>query len=301
MIRIVAVSVLLGATASPARAWAQACCAGASAVTPGRLELHEAALAGLELRAAAVLGHYTAQGRYVPSPSADPEDDFEQDLFGAVRVLRRGQVALLVPLVQTMRATPQDGSHFGGGIGDLNVSARYDFVRAGEARFFPGVAISAGVTLPTGAAVESVPTSPLAVDATGAGAFQGTVALALEQTFGPWLANATAIVAERTARFGQTPGMQVTLLAAAAYTLRNDAAFALSASYAFEGDALAGDGTDVPDSSKRATIVTVSAFWPIGDEWRLVGAAFLAPPLDAAGSNQPATGGFTLTLIRSWS
>ncbi|HXN30816.1 MAG TPA: hypothetical protein VN894_03100 [Polyangiaceae bacterium] len=299
--RILAVLVLVGAWLFPARGWAQACCAGASAVTPGRLELHEAALAGVQLRAAGVFGHYTAQGRYVPSPSVDPEDDFEQDLFGAVRVLRRGQIALLVPFVETMRATPQDGSHIGGGVGDVNLSARYDFVRAGEARFVPGIALLAGVTFPTGAPVESVPTSPLAVDATGVGAFQGNVALALERAFGPWLVNATTIVAARTPRFGQTLGTQVTVLAATAYTFGNDAALALSASYAFEGDAVATDGMDVPFSSKRVAIVTVSALWPVGDAWRLIGGAFLAPPVDALGSNQPVTGGLTITLIRSWS
>src|SRR5580700_3230732 len=120
------------------RAHAQACCAGGSAVTPGRLEMHEIALVGAELRAASVIGSYQPGG-YRASPQGTPEYDFEEDVFGAVRVLRRGQVALLVPVDETYRRTPIDGAHFGGGIGDINFGGRYDFLAAGESRYVPGV------------------------------------------------------------------------------------------------------------------------------------------------------------------
>ena len=284
----------------PAHAWAQACCAGGSAVTPGRLKPYEDALVGVQVRAAGIVGSYYVGGRYVPSPAGDAESDFEQDVLGALRVLPRGQVTLLVPLVETLRSTPLDGSRFGGGIGDMNLSARYDFVLAGESNYFPGLALLAGITLPTGTSVESA-TEPLAVDATGIGTVQGQFGLAMEQTFGPWLANATATVAARGPRFGETLGTQVTLLAAGAYTFSNDSALALAASYAFEGDATTTAGMPVPASSKRVTTVTVSVLWPLRGGWRLLGGLFVNPPIDALGSNQPATGGVTFTVIRSWS
>ncbi len=295
-----AIGVGLLAACVPARAWAQACCAGGSAVTPGRLELHEDALLGVQLKAGGVLGSYQTDGRFVAPGAGESEQDFEEDLFGAVRVLQRGQVALLVPLVETRRTAVRDGAHLGGGIGDVNASARYDFVRAGESLVVPGVALLGGVTLPTGRPPEQA-SPPLAVDATGIGAFQVNVALAVEQTFGPWLVNATGILAARTPRFGETLGTQVTLLAAGAYTFRNDVAVALSASYAFEGDARASGGADVADSSKRLTIVTLSTLWPFADGWRLLGGVFLEPPLSGLGSNQPSSAGLTLTGIRSWS
>ena len=269
-------------------------------MTPGRLELHEDALVGLQAKAAGLLGSYDTGGRYVGSPSGDTEFDLEQDLFGALRVLPRGQVALLVPLVETQRQTPSTGSAFGGGIGDVNASARYDFVLAGQSRYVPGIALLAGVTFPTGRATESA-SPPLFVNATGIGAFQGTAALALEQTFGPWLFNATAMVAGRTPRYGQELGPQVTFLAASAYTFENDAALALSGSYAFEPDATTTAGADVPSSSKRLTVFTLSVLWPVTDAWRLLGGIFVEPPLSGFGSNQPATSGLTLTGIRSWS
>ena len=298
--RALALLIALAASVTPSLARAQACCAGGSVVTPGRLEPHEWALAGVQLRAGDVFGSYDPAGKYIASPSADPEFDLEQDLFGAVRVFRRGQVALLVPLVQTLRATPQDGSHFGGGIGDVNIGARYDFLLAGQSRYVPGIALLAGVTFPTGTAVESA-TAPLAVDTTGIGAFQGNAALALEQTFGQWLVNATGMIAARTPRYGETLGTQGTLLAAGAYSFPNDLAVALALSYAFEGDATLSNGTSVPRSGKRLTTLTASVLWPLNDEWRLLGGLFLNPPFNSCGGNQLTTGGLTITVIRSWS
>jgi hypothetical protein len=295
-----ALLVALCAWGFPARALAQACCAGGSAVTPGRLQLHEDALVGLQLKAATVLGAYQPGGRFVASPAGDTEGDFEEDLFGAVRLLRHGQVALLAPLVETARKDTQDPSRFGGGLGDVNLSARYDFLAAGESRYLPGIALLAGVTFPTGKAPDAFSTPAQVIDTTGVGVFQANGAVAVEQIFGPWLVNATGLLAVRTARSGEQLAPQVTLLTAAAYTLPNDMAVALSASYAFEGDASL-DGAILPASSRRATVLTLSGFWPLTDTWRLLGGLVLDPPLDGLGSNQPAVGGVTLTIIRSWS
>ena len=262
--------------------------------------MHEFALAGVQLKAANDFGSYQTDGRYVGSAPGAHELDLEEDVFGAVRLLRRGQVALLAPIIETWRQTTSDGGHFGGGIGDVNLSARYDFVVAGESLYVPGIALLAGVTAPTGKPSESA-TAKLAVDATGIGAWQANVALALEQTFGPWLVNATGIVAKRTARFGETLGTQVTFLAAGAYNFPNDAALALSVSYAFEGDATASGGNDVPFSSKRLTTVNLSLLWPLTDHLRLLGGVFVEPPANYLGSNQPSGSGLTLTVIFSWS
>jgi hypothetical protein len=282
-----------------ARASAQACCAGGTVITPGRLAMHEDALVGLQEKAGSVLGTYTPGSQYLPQLAGDTELDFEQDLFAALRVLRRGQLALLVPLVETRRATPALGAQFGGGIGDVNISGRYDFVLAGESHVLPGIALLAGVTVPSGTPPESA-TPPLLSNATGLGAYQLNAALALEQIWGPWLVNATGIVAQRTSHGGETLGTQVTLLAACAYTFDDDAALGLSASYAFEGDATS-NGADVPESFKRVATLSLSGLWPVSDTWRLLGGLYINPPVNAFGANQPAVAGLTYTLIRSWS
>jgi len=283
----------------PARAYGQACCAGGTAVTPGRLELHENALVGVQLRAAEGIGSYAPDGSFVPPGRGDGEQDLEEDLVVALRVVPRGQVALLVPLLETRRSTLLDGAQIGAGVGDINASARYDFTLAGESVIVPGVALLGGITLPTGTPIEQA-SPPLAANATGIGAFQGNLALAVEQTFGPWYVSATGIVARRTARFGETLGTQVTLLAAGAYTFPSDLAVALSASYAFEGDAQTSTGVDVAESSKRLTVVTVSGLCPLDDRWRLLGSLYVDPPFGGLGSNQPASSGLSLTVLRSW-
>lgn len=255
-------------------------------------------LVGLQLKAGGVLGAWQTSRQFVANPAGVGEYDFEQDVFGAVRVLERGQLALLVPAVETFRRAPTAGSALGGGIGDINASARYDFVRAEDPTWLPGIALLAGLTVPTGRPPEDAK-QVLAVDATGIGAFQINGALAIEDTFGPWLVNATAMVAGRTTHGGETLGAQWTFLGAVAYTFPNAAALALSGSYVFEGDASNAQGT-IPGSSKSATTLTLSGVWPLSGVWRLIGATYVNPPIDSLGSNQPAAAGVTAGVIRSW-
>src|SRR4051794_22340201 len=87
----------------PSRAWAQACCAGSSVLTPGRLATHEDALVGAQVRAATLFGSWNEDGRYRRSPPGTSELDFEQDLFASLRLLKRAQASLFVPLVENRR------------------------------------------------------------------------------------------------------------------------------------------------------------------------------------------------------
>lgn len=284
------------------RARAQACCAGSAALTPGRLALHEDALVGLQLRAATVLGSFDDRARYTAEPSGANEQDFEQDLFGAVRVLRQGQVALLLPFVETRRQAP-GVTDFGGGLGDANLSLRYDFVFAGESRFVPGIAALVGLTAPTGRPPDAAH-NVLATDATGVGAWQGNVGLAFEQTFGPWLVNATELLAWRAPRAVQgvdeALGTQLVTLLGGAYTFRSEAAVAVFASYTLEGAATLNDAP-APASARHIGLLGFSGIVPISDALRVQGSVFANPPVSGLGRNQAATGGLTLTLIWSWS
>ena len=191
------------------RAAAQACCAGSGAVTPGRLAVHEDALVGLQARAAHAFGSFDSRGHYSTPPPGSSEQDFEQDAIGALRmpVVDRAQLAVLVPLVETRR-TARGVGEFGGGLGDVNASARYDFLYAGQNRVVPGIGALIGITLPTGRPPESA-TQPLATDATGIGAFQVNAGLAIEQLWDGWLITAYGIVAKRTSRTVQ--GIRTTL------------------------------------------------------------------------------------------
>ena len=290
------------AVAVPAVAHAQACCAGSSAVTPGRLALHEDALVGIEARATDGYGSFDPTGTFVSMPSGTSELDLEQDVFGAIRVLSRGQAALLVPIVETRRTTPSD-AELGGGIGDVNASVRYDFVYAAEARYVPGIAVLAGVTVPTGTPPESAQ-KPLATDATGVGTYQANLGISVEKALGPWLVGATGLVAVRAARTAEGVTEQLaaqwTALAAVAYTFRSEAAVALSTSLTVEGDATI-DGVMEPNTHRRLVAISASGTMPLSDQLRLQGALTLDPPVASFAANQSVVGtGITVTVLYAW-
>jgi hypothetical protein len=295
--------VVVALLAYAPRARAQACCAGSSAVTPGRLALHEVGLVGLDARASAVVGSFGADGNYRARGSGTVEDDLEQDLFGSVRVFRHAQVSVLVPFVETVRraSTLHDT---GGGIGDINLSARYDFLYAGQSRWVPGLALLAGVTFPTGRPVEPG-TGPLAAGATGVGAFQINGAVAAEQVFGPWLVSLYGIVAARTpfsmdtsvGTVTETLAPQLSALASLAYVTTSEIALAAWVSLAYEGNPSI-DGTTVPDSERITPSLGFGTVLPIGDHWRFQTNVAWNPPV--LGQNALATVGLTWTLVRTW-
>lgn len=287
---------------APSQAKAQACCAAGSALTPGRLAMHEKELVGLALHGSSVFGRFDTSSHYASAPSGTREIDLEQDLFGAVRLFRRGQVALLVPFVETHRRVPGT-SAFGGGIGDINLSVRWDFLFAGQSEVMPGIAVLAGVTVPTGRPPESAK-SELAADATGVGAYQGNLGLALEQSFGPWLVNLSAIVSKRTTRTTQgvssTLGAQWLALGAVAYIFEGGASVAVVGAYTAEGRATI-DSVEDPHSGRRFLRTSLTGLVPISDEMRALGTLFVDPPISGLGRNTPTSTGLTFTWVYAWS
>jgi len=263
---------------------------------------------GLQLHAATVFGTYDDGANYLRNPPGSSEYDFEEDLFGAVRLFHRAQVALLLPLVETRRAyeNPADAAtvaQFGGGVGDVNLSVRYDFLVAGESHIVPGIAALAGLTAPTGRSPNEA-SPPLEANATGTGAWQGNFGLALEQSFGPWVINATELFAWRAPYTAdgvdEALAPQWTTLLGLGYAFPNEVAVAASTSYTLEGTASINGGP-AQASARRVALVSVSGVYPFSDRCRLQGSTFFNPPISGLGRNQNATTGLTLTLIWSWS
>jgi len=282
-------AALFVVAAAPVAARAAACCAGA-AVMPGRLMIHEDALVGLDLRAGRELGAFDDRAGF--AAASGDELAFEQGIFAALRVAGNGQAAVRAPLVQTFRDL-RGVREFGGGLGDLQLEARWDFVDAGQFQDLPGIAIVASVALPTGRAPEAVQ-RPLGTDATGTGAFQAVGGIALEHIFGDWLAGATGTVGMRAARTVNGEDVPSSVIWTAGGTfglmLPREAVVALAASF-----------TDEPAAQRRWLRLGVSAGMPLTDEWRLQGGLFGDPPLGGLGRNQPASAGISFVMIRSWS
>jgi hypothetical protein len=283
------------------RASAQACCAGGSAITPGRLLKNEQFLVGLQLRTASVIGSFDANSRFRGPAAGTSEWDFEQDLFATLRVLSRAQLSLLVPVLESWRRSPTTGHEFGDGIGDLNFGARYDFVWAHDSPYLPGIAALAGVTLPTGRAPEAA-RLPLGSDATGIGAWQANLGLALEQAFGAWLFNLTGLAARRSERrvgnLRSRLGTRFSAIGAVGYVLSGDLSLALGATYTGEGNAATND-QDQPGTAHRSLELAGFGVWSPSNVWRVQWSVFLDPPLSGLGQNQLATTGVSVALLRT--
>jgi hypothetical protein len=284
------------------RAEAQSCCAGASALTPARLALHEDALVGLQLKGSDLYGSFDGGRRFLGASAGAKELDFEQDLAGSVRVLRRGQLSAILPMVETYRSVP-GLSEAGGDLGDLQLGARWDFTISGSSVIVPGIALAAGVMLPTGRAPEAA-TKPLGTDATGIGALQTSIALALEQTFGPWLVNVTGVTAWRAPRtvgsVHAQQGLQFVASAAGGYSFASGPVVALTLAYTAELDATINREA-IPKSGRAATRIGVAGGVPINDLWRMQGSLATDLPIHYFGWNQPASAVLTLMILRSWS
>jgi hypothetical protein len=262
--------------------------------------VHEDALIGAQLRVTNIYGSFDPSGHYV-SPRGARELDFEEDIAGAVRVLSRGQIAALVPLVETYRRVPT-AHQFGGGIGDIGLSARYDFTLSGASLTIPGIAALASITFPTGRRPESA-SPPLAADATGIGSFEGWLGLALEQTFGHALVNLTGQAGVRSARTiddhreQDGPGFIVST-AAGAFT-DGGSVLAFSASYTAHLRTTL-DGEPVADSAHSFVRLGLLGGYALTDVWRMQGGLFFDPPIPHFGRNQPLGVGLSWMIVRAW-
>lgn len=285
---------------APREARAQACCAAASAIGIARLAPHEDAVVGVGARAMSLYASMGADGKYI-APAGASEYDFEQQIAATMRVLSHGQITAVIPIVETYRSVP-GLTDAGGGIGDIQLGARYDFVETGTSRTWPGIALSWSLTVPTGRAPESA-TQPLAADATGTGGLQAGGQLSLEKTFGDPFVHLSGAAVWRAPRFVSglhtQRGPAFTAFAAAGTTfLRGDLVGAVTLSYTAELTTRL-EGVAVPDSGNEVTRAGVSAGYSLSFDWRLQGSLFSDLPIAPLSRNQPVGAGLSLMLLRS--
>lgn len=286
--------------AAPSTARAQACCAGASALGTGRLAPHEDAVAGVSLRALYFHGSMRRDGTYAGAPSGTSEGSFEQSVLGTYRVLRHGQLTAVVPFVETYRSVP-GRSDFGGGLGDVQLAARYDFVEPGASATWPGVALSWSLTLPTGVAPESAK-SPLAADATGTGTVGAAGQLILERAFGDVFVQAAGGAEWRSPRevagLRTQRGPAFSAFGAVGYSFDGALVGALTLTYRAELDARL-QGGPVPDSGRELLRAGASAGYSLSDDWRIQASILCDVPAAPFSRNEPVGAGVSFTLLRS--
>ena len=281
-----AVAAALVAALAPALAQAQACCVGTSLVTPARLRVFEDYGVGIQTRVRSVMGSFDSGGGYVGSRAGDDEVDLGQDLFAAAR-FGNFQGALKLPFVETGRR--ETGvSAFGGGLGDVAANLRYDLTLAGDHPRWPGVAVLAGLSVPTGRALEE---SADPTGATGLGSFEGNLGLAVEQVVGRSFVSLTGFVAQQSTRtIGGMPQPYGTRLTAL-----------VAGGYAFASELTIG-GFVLATRRKDESLVTAGAAVavPLDDHWRVQGTLAGELPFAGWGRNQLTGAGMTASILRVW-
>jgi hypothetical protein len=270
-------------------------------LTPGRLNLHEDGLVAIQLKGSGSVGSFDGKGAFVPAVKGNSEANFEEDFIASLRVLSRGQVTLLVPVVETYQRQ-QGYAEGGGAIGDVQVNARWDAYLTGASLVIPGVAVLASLILPTGVPVEDA-THRLSTDTTGTGTLQAGFGLALEQTYGNVLVNVTGSTILTSARnlggVHTALGPSFGVSGALGYAFPGPVV-ALTASYMGSLESRI-DGAAQPDSARTQLVLGVAAGYTINDAWRIQGGVFADPPVAHASQNQPtASVGASATLFRTW-
>lgn len=276
---------------------AQACCVGASGLTPGWLTNHERALIGAQLRLSDTWTTYPTVGSFY---SRTPERDarVQTSLFGTYRILPRAQLSAFMPL-ETVRRRSYSGVDTRTSFGDLTVVGRYDFIRAGESSI-PGIALLVGTQAPTGRSSDEG-TSNLAADVNGIGTWEINGGASIEQTFGHLVLHATVLAGYRLPNKvlgeDQHLGWRALYLVAAGWVFDNDVALMGTLTHTSDGDAtLAGE--PAPDTGFRSTQAAFLVVAPLTDNLRLRTSVFTdVPPL---GVNRPALGGTSISLAKTW-
>ena len=296
-----ALAVAGGVAAFPRDAAAQVCCVGTGLVTPARLRTFEDRALGIQMRARSVMGAFGGTGSYAASAAGNSELAFQEDLYGALRLGARFQIGVLAPFVQTAR---QAGglSGWGGGLGDVAASGRFDAFTAGAHGAWPGVAILAALAVPTGRPLDESD-DPLATSGTGSGSFEGSLGLGVEEIIGSGFVSLTGWVSQRSARavagVEQSFAPRLSALLAGGYTFGHDVTAGAFASVLRQGDARDAGG---PIANSGVALVTGGAALalPFWQSWRLQATLFADLPIHGWGRNQTAGFGGTVAIIRFW-
>ena len=278
-----------------APAAAQACCAGGALLTPTRLAFQEDYAVGLQMQARSNVGSFASNGGFATTPGSS--EVLEQDLAASVRLFRRAQVGMLLPTVQNHHVSSTGMEGWGGGLGDLALTARYDFLLAADEVRWPGIALLVGGTLPTGRSPDEA-----GADATGGGTYNATLGIGLEKVRGHLYTGLDGWVTYRSNAPGpvnESFGLRWTAMGIAGWVFDNEAAVALYASLLDESPATINGMID-ETTGLRLTTVGAAGVVPLRELWRLQGAAFSDVMLSSFGRNEIGGFGLTLSLVRAW-
>ena len=183
------------------------------------------------------------------------------------------------------------------GLGEPNAGVRYALTEVG-AGAWPGLALTAGVTLPLGRAPDESET-PLGTDVTGRGQWIPAAGVSVQESWTPWFARVDAALSvplegDRGGhRRGEAPGWFIGTLAGR--DLDDEWAATLTLNLR-RGGSKSLDGEKLPDSATSDTTVGASVGWKFSATLLAQFAVDAPLPFDGLGVNHPTGPGFTVGL-----
>ena len=196
-------------------------------------------------------------------------------------------------------------SAFGGGIGDVTASARWDLVSLSAADGLPAVALTAAVSLPTGKPAGRA-LDPLGASATGLGAAEVRPGVFLEKT---WEGRASAVLSAsvglRTPMTGASGeriglGPRARFVAAAGPVF--DSGLSLSFGVVSEIEAAPSfAGVSAKDADRRRTGLFGFVGYDFGPRATVLGSLELDLPVAKLGKNEPSSVAFSIGLRHAFS
>jgi hypothetical protein len=278
----------LGALA-PRPAQAAACCMSATANGVGRLLIWERFAVGLRTSVIGGLGYWDAKARW--RPYDDYRDvEWRSSLWSMVGLGRRTSVFAQVPWVLNYRHVGNLGSSVGGGLADIQLGARYELLSIGELLWFPAVALTTTVTLPTGRALEAADAGGSGVTSRGAWAFGAGVVL--EKTylpiFGRLSFGVTVPLPKEREDLGESQRYGVSLQTSLAGGVEVVSGVVVSAlARLLWEDAITIGGRRVANSSRVDTGLGLALSWRFDPHWTLQAAVDSGVFLSYLGDNTP--------------
>jgi hypothetical protein len=286
----------------PRLAHASACC-GAGHGIGQRLNDTEDAALSTAVGGAIRLGSWTHERSFIPPGEGDLDGELRAEIGWLVRVKRRAQVGLSVPLIYTLRQAG-DLSSSGGGVGDITALARVDLLTPTAIRWAPGVALTLVALVPTGRGA-SRSTDLLAADATGLGTAEIRPGIALEKTWiEGWFAMAQLAVGLRIpyiAPSGLAIGLAPRWQALAAAGPSWSSGFSLSLGLLYEREAAPSlGGVTAPDAARERTAALLFAAYDIDMRYTVFISSRVDAPIPGLGRNEGALAAASIGLRRAW-
>ena len=172
--------------AAPRQGQAAACCMSATANGMGRLLIWERFALGLRSSVTSAVGYWDEKAGWRGYDDNYRDIEWRSSFWAMAGLGRRWSVYGQLPWVLSFRRVGNLGESNGGGLADIQLGARYELLSIGELLYWPAVAFTASVSLPTGRSVESADAGGSGVTSRGAWAF--SLGVVLEKTHMPFFA-----------------------------------------------------------------------------------------------------------------